>query len=103
MGNVLSDADLDEIEQRAAGAFEVAPQPWKPWLETRDATGGCSFVQFGGDPDEDNEMYFEVRLAQRQLISPDARLDAVIDFVGNAPDDVLRLVAEVKRLRRQLG
>jgi hypothetical protein len=37
-----------------------------------------------------------------RLVSPDARLDAVIDFVGNAAADVPRLIAEIKRLRRQV-
>ena len=101
MDHELSDTDLDEIEQRAARAFNVAPQPWDPWLETRDGTGGGSFVQFGGDTDHDTEMYFEVRLRAEQLISPDARLDAIIDFVGNAATDVPRLIAEIKRLRRR--
>jgi hypothetical protein len=98
----LSDADLVEIEQRAAGALSVAPLPWSPWLETRDGTGGCSFVQFGGNPGEDNEMYFDVRLGARRLVSPDQQLDAIIDFVGNAADDVLRMLAEIRRLRQRV-
>jgi hypothetical protein len=36
-------------------------------LETRAATGGCGFVQFGGENDVDNEMYVDVRLGSRQL------------------------------------
>jgi hypothetical protein len=96
----LSDEDLYEIERRVASAFGVAPQPWIPWLETRDGIGGCSFVQVGGDPGEDNEIYFDVRLGHRRLVSPDARLDAIVDFVGKAADDVLRLLAEVRRLRK---
>jgi hypothetical protein len=32
-------------------------------------------------------------------VSPDQRLDLIVDFVGHAADDVRRLVAEVKRLR----
>ena len=101
MNHELLDADLDEIEQRAARAFTVAPQPWNPWLETRHGTGGCSFLQCGGDSAQDTEMYFEVRLGAEQLVSPDARLDAIIDFIGNAAEDVPRLIAEIKRLRRR--
>jgi hypothetical protein len=98
----LSDSDLDEIEHRATTAFGVAPLPWTPWLETRGGLGGCSFVQFGGEMDPDAEMYFEVRLGAERLVSPDARLDAIIGFVGNAAADVPRLIAEIKRLRRQV-
>jgi hypothetical protein len=97
MNDGLPDAALLEIEHRLARALQVAPTPWKPWLETRYGTGGCSFVTFDGD--QDNEMYLEVHLGTEQLISPDARLDAIVDFVGNAMDDVQKLVAEVKRLR----
>ena len=102
MNDELSDADLVEIEQRAAGALSVAPLPWSPWLETRGGIGGCSFVQFGGNPGEDNEMYFDVRLGARRLVSPDQQLDAIIDFVGNAADDVLRMLAEIRRLRQRV-
>jgi hypothetical protein len=102
MDHELSDTDLDEIEQRAARAFSVAPRPWTPWLETYGGLGGCSFVQFGGDMDPDAEMYFEVHLGAERLVSPDARLDAIIDFVGNAAADVPRLIAEIKRLRRRV-
>jgi hypothetical protein len=29
-------------------------------------------------------MYFDVHLGTEQLLSPDVRFDAIIDFVGNA-------------------
>jgi hypothetical protein len=99
MSEPMSDEDLDQITQRVASALRVLPPPWRPWLETREGTGGCSFVQAGGEPDEDNELYFDVRLGRRRLTSPDVELDAIIDFVGNAGDDVLRLLTEVRRLR----
>jgi hypothetical protein len=101
MADELSDADLKEVEQRATRAFGVAPQPWKPWLESRDGIGGGSVVQFGGDPNEDNEMYIDVRLGGRQLTSPDAQLDAIVDFVGHAAGDIALLLTEIKRLRGQ--
>jgi len=99
MSESMSEDDLDRVEQRVAGAFGVLPPPWRPWLETREGTGGCSFVQAGGESDEDNELYFDVRLGQRRLTSPDVGLDAIVDFLGNAGDDVLRLLAEVRQLR----
>jgi hypothetical protein len=102
MERELSDSDLDEIERRTMRAFNVAPAPWRPLLETRGGVGGCSFVQIVGDRDADTEMYLEVRLGAERLVSPDARLDAIVDFVGNAATDVPRLIAEVKRLRTRI-
>jgi hypothetical protein len=103
MTDPLSETDLAEIEKRVSDALSVAPPPWTPLLETRYGTGGESCVQFRGDPDVDNEMYFRVHLGPDRLTSPDPRLDLIIDFVGNASDDVRRLVAEVKRLREPPG
>jgi hypothetical protein len=97
----LSDADLALIEQRAATALDVAPAPWNPWLETRHGIGGCSFIQFGADPNTDNELYLDLRLGPEQIWSPGERLDAVVDFLGSAAEDIPRLVAEVRRLRQQ--
>src|SRR6266508_5911430 len=95
----LSDSDLSRIQERVDRALEISPLPWSPWRETREGTGGCSFIQFGGHPDEDNEMYLYVRLGRHRLVSPDTRLDAIVDLIGNAPEDILRLIGEVKRLR----
>jgi len=97
--DALPDAELLAIEQRAMRALNVVPTPWNPLLETRHGIGGCSFIQIGDDPAVDNEMYIDVHLGARQLASPDARLDAVIDFVAHAPTDVARLIAETRRLR----
>jgi hypothetical protein len=97
--DALPDAELLEIEQRAARALDVAPTPWNPMLETQGGIGGSSFIQIGDDRAVDNEMYIDVHLGTRQLTSPDARLDAVVDFVAHAPTDVARLIAEVRRLR----
>jgi hypothetical protein len=63
MTHILTEPELDEMEGRAAKALEVAPLPWEAWLETRYATGGSSFVRFGGLPG-DNEMYVDVYLVR---------------------------------------
>jgi hypothetical protein len=68
-------------------------------METRDPIGGCSFIRLGDDPAADHEMYLEVRIGTGKMTSPDARLDSIIDFVANAPGDVVRLIAEIRRLR----
>lgn len=98
----MSDADLDAIEHRAMTAFAVVPLPWTPFLESRHGIGGCSFVQCG-QTDTDYEIYFDVRIGNEPLRAPDANLDVVIDFVGNAAADIPRLVAEVRRLRAITG
>jgi hypothetical protein len=100
--DALTDAELIEIEQRASRALDVVPTPWYPQLETLHGIGGCSFIQIGEDPAVDNEMYIDAHLGARQLTSPDARLDTVIDFIAHAPADVVRLLAEIRRLRSRL-
>jgi hypothetical protein len=100
MSDRLSDADLDEIEQRVRKALEVAPSPWTEYLEGRYATGGSSFVQVGdADVDPEIEMYVDVQEGDDRWSSPDPRLDAIIDLFGHAPNDIQRLLAEVRRIR----
>lgn len=98
-GHGLTDDDLAEIEQRLQLALSVAPAPWKPSLETRWGTGGSSAIFFGGDPDDDNEIYVDLHVKNTKIGSPDERLDAVVDFIGHCADDVVRLLTEVRRLR----
>lgn len=100
-GRGLTDGDLAEIEERLQLALSVAPAPWKPELETRWGTGGCSAVFLGGDPDDDNELYFDLHLKNTKIVSPDERLDAVVDFIGHSANDVTRLLAKVRRLREE--
>lgn len=95
LGQGLTNDDLAEIEQRLQRALSVAPTPWKPSLETRWATGGSSAIFLGGDPDDDNELYFDLHLKNTKVVSPDERLDAVVDFIGHSADDLRRLLAEV--------
>lgn len=100
MGSVtdsIGEAELVEIEHRARQALDAAPAPWLALLETRHGIGGESFIQFGSDPDLDQEMY-TVDVGPRRLRSPDAQLDAIIDFVAHASEDVPRLISEIRRL-----
>ncbi|WP_345695955.1 hypothetical protein [Kitasatospora terrestris] len=97
---IMTDEQLDEIEERAARA---TPGPWVPVLETRGATGGgsCLLVDPVGTG-VDDEIYWTRFIGQREVRSPDAQLDADLDFVAGAREDVPRLLAEVRRLRAAL-
>lgn len=92
----LTEEELAAMEKRLAAA---APAPWWGWLETRDCTGGESFIQITPDADEDNEIYFSRFIGGRELKSPNEQLDADVDFIAHAREDMPRLIAEIRRLR----
>jgi hypothetical protein len=100
MSAAIGETEHVEIERRATLAFAVAPTPWTSFLETRHGgIGGENFMRIGNDRVLDHELYIRLYLASEQLVSPDVRLDAVIDFIANAADDIPRLIAEVRGLR----
>ena len=99
MTDDLSEAELNRIEHRATKAAEAAPRPWRSFLETRQGIGGSSFIRVGDDTDIDYEMYIDGHIGPEQLSSPDVRLDAIIDFVAHAVEDVPRLLTEIRSLR----
>jgi hypothetical protein len=86
---------MAEVEHRLRAALEVLQGPWIAQLETRGGLGGESFIQ-SAVPDRDDEMYLRVDLAGELLRSPDARLDALFDFVGHAPQDVEWLLERLR-------
>lgn len=96
----LTDADLAAIEQRCA---QATPGPWLAWLETRHGTGGGSFIQLNHDPDLDDEMYVRRFVGIEEVPHLDAQLEADLDFMAEARQDVPRLLAEVRRLRARLA
>jgi hypothetical protein len=67
MSDVIGEAELAEIEQRAALAFAVAPTLWTSFLETRGGLGGESFTRLGNDRVRDDELYVRLYLASEQL------------------------------------
>ncbi|MCX5317460.1 hypothetical protein [Streptomyces sp. NBC_00154] len=100
MDGPLSEADLDAMGKRTTAA---SPGPWVPWLETRGATGGESFIQVGpGHAEQDDEIHVHRIVGARQVLSPDRQLDADLDFIAWARQDIARLIAEVRRLRAVL-
>jgi len=98
MTDPMPDTDLEQIEQRALRALDAAPPPWFPFLESEGGLGGDSFIRLGDDPDVDQEMYLHVYIGG-ELVRPPVRLDPIVEFVACAPNDVIRLIAEVRRLR----
>jgi hypothetical protein len=84
----ITDAELAEIERRAAAATKG---PWEAFVEGRDHWAGDDFIRTGGLDDESPDMY--VSLDGRPAGPND------LDFIASARQDVLDLVAEVRRLR----
>ncbi len=84
----IDERRLAEIEQRCRAA---SPGPWKSHVEGRDHTSGGTFIETR-NPDGTR--------------GPDIELSGATvadhDFIAHARQDVLDLVEEVRRLRREL-
>ncbi|MFE5559534.1 hypothetical protein [Streptomyces sp. NPDC056544] len=96
----MSEDELAAIEERTAAA---TPGPWLAWMESRHGIGGESFIQLRPDAPEDHELYVRRFTAGDEVKGPNTALDADIDFIAAARQDVPRLLAEVKRLRTALA
>ena len=98
----LTDADLDAMEERIAAASRGR---WVAVLETRATTGGASCIQIdSGTAEQDDEIYLSRFINSKQVqASPNPQLDADLDFIACAHEDMPRLVAEVRRLRTELA
>lgn len=92
MNDGLTDNELDLIEARAERA---TVGPWRACVEGRDHTSGDTFIQTGSDDDELSDMYvtFSFPGGSRPAGTDD------LDFIAGSRQDVVRLVAEVRRLR----
>jgi hypothetical protein len=84
----MTDAELDEIAARAAAATSG---PWRSFIEGRDHLSGSDFIMTGGDVDRGADIELTGATPADQ------------DFIACARQDVPRLVAEVRRLRRIAG
>ncbi|MFJ4188210.1 hypothetical protein [Kitasatospora sp. NPDC089509] len=93
-----TEEELDSMEVRIAAA---STGPWVPALETRGATGGASCIQIApATAVEDDEIHLSRFINGEQVqVSPDLQLDADLDFIASARQDMPRLIAEVRRLR----
>jgi hypothetical protein len=95
MSDELTDPELDEIAARAEASL---PGPWEALVEGRDHLSGDDFIRTGG-PDRDSpDLYVTLSLWSDEVPKPASA--AVLDFIATARQDVPRLVAEVRRLRR---
>lgn len=83
----MRDEELDEIEARCAAA---TPGPWTSWVEGRDHSAGSSFIRTGDLSDSGEDIELSGATVADQ------------DFIAQARQDVPRLLAEVRRLRRLL-
>lgn len=87
----LSNVELDAIEARCLAA---TPSPWWAWVEGRDGTSASSFIGRGLDGARHSDLYLSTDPGE-QVRTAD------YDFLANARQDVPRLLAEVRRLRKE--
>ena len=81
--------DLDAIERRHRAA---TPGPWHSWVEGRDGSSGDTFIQRDGP---DLYLSQDKEGGGVEIPSP-----ADHDFIAGAYQDIVALVQEVRRLRR---
>jgi hypothetical protein len=83
----LTDAELSELERLIAAA---SPAPWEAM--SGPAIGGPDFIRLGGFDDSQPDMY----------VDHDGRPAPVaeLDFIAAARNHLPRLIAEIRRCRR---
>ena len=84
---MLTEKELLEIEMRVK---QSQNGPWKAYIEGRDHTSGSHFIMTGT-----GENLGEIELSG-------ARLEDY-DFIANAKQDIPKLIAEIRELKRRLG
>lgn len=84
---MLTEKDLEEIEARAKNA-QIGP--WKAYIEGRDHESGSNFIMtgLGENRGEDIEMF--------------GATNADYDFIANAKQDIPKLIAEIRDLKKKL-
>jgi hypothetical protein len=87
MDKFLTETELRDIEKRVEAA---SPGPWKSFVEGRDHTSGSSFIMTG----EGNHRGEDIELTGATIADQ--------DFIAAARQDVPRLIAEIRTLRRFL-
>lgn len=86
-GQGVSEQELDVISERCSSA---SPSPWVSYVEGRDHQSGSSFIKTGSGSDRGED----IELAGATVADQ--------DFIAHARQDIPRLIAEIRRLRRAL-
>ena len=87
----ISDTELHAMQERADAASKG---PWEAFIEG-PGDSFSSFIRVGGLDDNEPDMY----LSREDWYAASA---ADLNFIAAARQDVPRLIAEIKRLRREL-
>ena len=95
----ITDEELDAVEPRAHAA---TAGPWRSHVEGRDMDGGDSFIGTG-DPDQSDLYIHYLEWPEEHRNANEKRRENDFDFIAAARQDVPRLVAEVRRLRKLLA
>jgi len=77
----MTEKELQEIENRCNNATKG---PWKSMIEGRDHTSGDSFIMTDGE-----DIYISNPL-----------FDNNQDFIANAKQDIPKLIAEIRKLKK---
>lgn len=83
---MITEEEINQIEHRANAA---QAGPWKAYIEGRDHESGSSFIMTGaeGQRGEDIEMI--------------GATTADYDFIANARQDIIRLIDEIRKLKKE--
>ncbi len=87
----MSPISNDELDEMMARCDAATPGPWRSFIEGRDHLGGNDFIMTGND---------EPRGEDIELVGA-SRADQ--DFIASTRQDIPRLVAEIRRLKRKAG
>jgi hypothetical protein len=79
----LSDNDVEDIKKRCE---QATPGPWKSYVEGREQMSGSDFIMTDGE-----DIYLTGATVADQ------------DFIAHARQDILKLLAEVDRLKKLLS
>lgn len=83
---IMSEKELKEIEERVIKAQKGL---WKAYLEGRDHTSGSSFIMTGTDTERGNDIELY------------GATEADYDFIANAKQDIPKLIAEIRKLKKE--
>lgn len=90
----ISEDDLRVIEVRTELA---SPGPWSAFVEGRDHVSGDDFIRIGDDQGASFDMYVTLSTSG-DAVTPASEQN--LDFIAHARQDVPRLVAEIRRLKK---